>query len=44
MQEGTVASHLARGLKVLTKVVLGGNTERDAQDDEKGGSHESEHG
>jgi RNA polymerase sigma factor (sigma-70 family) len=48
MQEGTVASHLARGLKVLTKVVLGGSSERDAQADikcdAKGGSHESEHG
>ena len=44
MQEGTVASHLARGLKVLTKVVLGGNSEHDAQDDAKGGSSESEHG
>lgn len=44
MQEGTVASHLARGLKVLTQVVLGGNTERDAQADTKGGNSESEHG
>jgi RNA polymerase sigma-70 factor (ECF subfamily) len=48
MQEGTVASHLARGLKVLTKVVLGGNIERDAQADRKGdakgGGSESERG
>lgn len=44
MQEGTVASHLARGLKVLTRVVLGGDTERDTQTDAKGGSRESGHG
>lgn len=48
MQEGTVASHLARGLKVLTRVVLGGTIERDAQadgkGDAKGGGSESEHG
>jgi len=44
MQEGTVASHLARGLKVLTRVVLGGDTERDTQADAKGGSRESGHG
>lgn len=44
MQEGTVASHLARGLKVLTKVVLGGSAEGDVRDDAKGDSSESEHG
>lgn len=44
MQEGTVASHLARGLKVLTKVVLGDGTEGDVQADAKGGGSESERG
>lgn len=44
MQEGTVASHLARGLKVLTKVVLGSDIERDAQNDAKRGRSESGHG
>jgi RNA polymerase sigma factor (sigma-70 family) len=44
MQEGTVASHLARGLKVLTKVVLGNDIERVAHGEAKGGSSESEHG
>lgn len=44
MQEGTVASHLARGLKVLTRVVFGDDTERGTQGDAKGGSRESEHG
>ena len=48
MQEGTVASHLARGLKVLTKVVLGGNDEGDARTEEKrdvkGGSSDAGRG
>jgi RNA polymerase sigma-70 factor (ECF subfamily) len=44
MQEGTVASHLARGLKILTKVVLGNDSEREAHGAAKGGSSESEHG
>lgn len=49
MQEGTVASHLCRGLRVLTKVVLGGGAEVEAQDDRnssgKGhGGNESGHG
>lgn len=44
MQEGTVASHLARGLKVLTKVVHGNDLESEAHGVAKGGSSESEHG
>ncbi len=41
MQEGTLASHLSRGLRVLTRAVLGGDAERDdreirGRDDEFG--------
>lgn len=44
MQEGTVASHLARGLKALTKVVLGSASEGDVEGVAKGGRRESERG
>ena len=44
MQEGTVASHLARGLKALTKIVLGSAIEDDVEGIAKGGCRESERG
>ena len=44
MQEGTVASHLCRGLKVLTKVVLRGAVEGGAPEETRGDDHETEHG
>ena len=44
MQEGTVASHLSRGLQILTKVMLGNDTEGSEKDDEKGGDNETGHG
>ncbi len=44
MQEGTVASHLCRGLLVLTKMVLGNGMESGAQDDARGGDNETGHG
>ncbi len=44
MQEGTVASHLARGMRALTKVVLGSANEADVEGTANGGCNESERG
>ncbi len=49
MQEGTVASHLCRGLQALTKVVLGSGIESESRDDDKRsgdghGDNETGHG
>jgi RNA polymerase sigma factor (sigma-70 family) len=44
MSEGTLESHLSRGVRALMKTVLGGGTGKDAQDDVGGRDNESEHG
>lgn len=48
LQEGTVASHLSRGLRTLTKVMLGDSDDSAKEDTEKahntGGDNETWHG
>lgn len=44
MQEGTVASHLSRGLRTLTKVVFGNAAEGAVEDHGKGDDNEIGHG
>lgn len=44
MPEGTVESHLCRGIRALMKVVLSGRTPDDAPENARGLDNESEHG
>lgn len=44
MPEGTLESHICRGLSVLMKTVYDGRTENDTQDSARGLDNENEHG
>ena len=44
MPEGTLESHLCRGVRALMKTVFGSGTAGDAQDGARGSDNESEHG
>ena len=44
MQEGTLESHLCRGVRALANVVLGNESASESQDDVRGSDNESQHG
>ena len=44
MPEGTLESHLCRGMRSLMKTVLGGAAAKDRQEAARGSGHEAEHG